>query len=99
MANVTRRRTGEFLRKLFELLIAAPEGRKAGPLIAEVALASNLTDWEKGEYPSGGQRFEKILRFATVDCVKAGKPQDWTFAAGSNEWRDMIAVAEKMAHR
>ena len=27
------------------------------------------------------------------------KPQDWTFAAGSNEWRDMIAVAEKMAHR
>lgn len=25
------------------------------------------------------------------------KPQDWTFPAGSNEWRDMIAVAQKMA--
>jgi restriction system protein len=25
-----------------------------------------------GSYPSGGQRFEKIVRFATVDCAKAG---------------------------
>ena len=25
------------------------------------------------------------------------KPQDWTFAVGSSEWRDMIAVAERMA--
>lgn len=25
------------------------------------------------------------------------KPQDWTFPVGSSEWRDMIAVAERMA--
>jgi restriction system protein len=72
VANVTRRRTGEFLRKLFELLIAEPDGLKAGPVIAQVAAASNLTEWERGEYPSGGLRFEKVLRFATIDCVKAG---------------------------
>ena len=72
MANITRRRTGEFLRKLFELLIAEPNGLPAGPIIAQVAALSDLTEWEKGQYPSGGQRFEKVLRFATVDCVKAG---------------------------
>lgn len=27
------------------------------------------------------------------------KPQDWTFASGSKEWRDMIAVAEEMTKR
>lgn len=72
MANVTRRRTGQFLRTLFDLLIAEPTGAKAATLISDVAAASDLTVWETGQYPSGGQRFEKILRFATVDCVKAG---------------------------
>jgi restriction system protein len=72
MANVTRRRTGEFLRTLFELLVPEASGMKAGPLIKQVAQLSKLTEWEKGQYPSGGQRFEKILRFGSVDCVKAG---------------------------
>jgi len=27
------------------------------------------------------------------------KPQDWTFPVGSSEWRDMIAVAERMVNR
>jgi len=31
-----------------------------------------LTPYEAGDYESGGRRFEKIVRFATVDCVKAG---------------------------
>lgn len=72
MAQVTRRRTGEFLRKAFELMLKEPNGMKAGAVIAQVATACDLTDWEKGLYPSGGQRFEKILRFATVDAAKAG---------------------------
>ena len=29
MAEITRRRTGEFLRKLFNILMAAPEGMRA----------------------------------------------------------------------
>ncbi|WP_238185447.1 winged helix-turn-helix domain-containing protein, partial [Methylobacterium trifolii] len=72
MAVITRRRTGEFLRKLFELLITDPSGVKASTLVEAVGNAFSLTEYEKGLYPSGGQRFEKILRFATVDCVKAG---------------------------
>lgn len=72
MANVTRKRTGGFLRTLFKILMAEPAGMKAGLLLDQVAKTSNLTAWEKGDYPSGGQRFQKIVRFASVDCVKAG---------------------------
>ena len=31
-----------------------------------------LSEYESGTYPTGGLRFEKIVRFATVDCSKAG---------------------------
>lgn len=31
-----------------------------------------LTPYEQGTYESGDRRFEKIVRFSTVDCVKAG---------------------------
>lgn len=37
-----------------------------------LANAVSLTDYESGVYEGGGRRFEKIVRFATVDCVKAG---------------------------
>ncbi|MEM0962272.1 MAG: winged helix-turn-helix domain-containing protein [Bacteroidota bacterium] len=72
MANVTRERTGRFVRKLLEVLSVHPEGLKAREAIDRVADSFELTDYERGTYDSGGVRFEKILRFATVDCVKAG---------------------------
>lgn len=72
MANITRGRTGEFVRKLFEFLLKEPEGMAAATAIDAVRKSVALTDYEAGDYASGGQRFEKILRFATVDCVKAG---------------------------
>lgn len=74
MAEVTRRRTGEFLRKLFEVLIPRAEGMHARDALAAVEAEIPLSDYEKGTYASeyGGRRFEKIVRFATVDCVKAG---------------------------
>ncbi|RUV68322.1 MULTISPECIES: restriction endonuclease [unclassified Mesorhizobium] len=72
MAEITRRRTGELLRKLFELLLAHPGGLRAREALAELADSVSLTDYENGTYTSGDRRFEKIVRFATVDCVKAG---------------------------
>ncbi|GGI19156.1 restriction endonuclease [Oxalicibacterium faecigallinarum] len=72
MAEVTKRRTGEFLRKLFEILIQAPDGLPAQDAIAELSNRVTLTDYEAGSYESGGRRFDKIVRFATIDCVKAG---------------------------
>jgi restriction system protein len=72
MAEVTRRRTGEFLRNLFQLLMPVPDGMQAKEALARLAKTVTLSDYESGSYPTGGRRFEKIVRFATVDCVKAG---------------------------
>ncbi|MDP0919884.1 hypothetical protein Q6272_33120, partial [Klebsiella pneumoniae] len=72
MAEVTRRRTGEFLRELFSILMATPEGMRASDALRLLASRFTLTPYEADHYESGARRFEKIVRFATVDCVKAG---------------------------
>jgi|SRR6185295_13771263 len=72
MPEITRRRTGEMLRRLFEFLIPQPEGMQAREALAELEKRVTLSSYEQGEYTSGGRRFEKIVRFATVDLVKAG---------------------------
>jgi restriction system protein len=92
--RITRRRTGELLRKLFEILINEPEGLPARVALERLASSVNLTDYEAGMYEAGGRRFEKIVRFATVDCVKAGwllkNKGTWTVSsAGEAAWRSM----------
>jgi restriction system protein len=72
MAEITRRRTGELLRELFAILMAAPDGLRASDALKALAARVTLTSYEADSYDSGGRRFEKIVRFATVDCVKAG---------------------------
>lgn len=72
MAEITRRRTGELLRELFSILIAEPSGLQASAALQALASRVTLTPYEADSYESGGRRFEKIVRFATVDCVKAG---------------------------
>lgn len=72
MPEITRRRTGEMLRELFQLLLPLPEGMPAREALAQLEKRLTLSPYEQGEYASGGRRFEKIVRFATVDLVKAG---------------------------
>ncbi|MCO4890902.1 Mrr restriction system protein [Cupriavidus sp. WGtm5] len=72
MAEITRRRTGELLRELFKILMAAPDGVRAREALQELSVRVNLTPYEADSFESGGRRFDKIVRFATVDCVKAG---------------------------
>jgi restriction system protein len=72
MAEVTKKRTGEFMRALFAILMAEPDGLRARTAMERLRAAVTLTSYEEGSYESGGNRFEKIARFATVDCVKAG---------------------------
>jgi restriction system protein len=74
MPEVTRRRTGEFVRKLFEILLQHPDGMHGREALAALRKQVELTDYEKGAFPSqpDTQRFDVIVRFATVDCVKAG---------------------------
>ena len=72
MAEITIQRTGELLRILFSILMTNPEGVKAKEALEEVKRRVELTEYEKGEYASGSQRVDKIIRFATIDTVKAG---------------------------
>jgi restriction system protein len=73
VAEITRKRTGELIRTLFEILMKSPEGLPAAQALEILASKVMLTPYESGTYESsGGRRFEKIVRFATVDCVKAG---------------------------
>jgi len=58
MAEVTRRRTGEFLRKLFEILMPHPDGMQARDALAALDKAVTLTEYESGTYESGGRRFD-----------------------------------------
>lgn len=70
--GITRERTGQILQELFRTMQSRPEGIRAREAIEEVANRLQLTEHEEGEYEAGGRRFDKILRFATVDAVKAG---------------------------
>ncbi|MCA2980433.1 MAG: Mrr restriction system protein [Myxococcaceae bacterium] len=72
MAEVTRRRTGELVRKLFEIIMAKPDGMRAKDALEVLLSKVKLTEYEAGDYSNGSRRFEKIVRFATVDTVKAG---------------------------
>lgn len=70
--GITRERTGLLLQTLFKVLLEKQDGMAARDALEAVANRIQLTPHEEGEYETGGRRFEKILRFATVDAVKAG---------------------------
>lgn len=73
MAEITIHRTGELVRKLIEILMDFPDGLKAQDALNRLQTSVQLTEYEKGQFASGGGiRFEKIVRFATIDLVKAG---------------------------
>ena len=74
MAEITRRRTGEFLRIVFDMLWDKPEGLPAKEILDAIPNSIQLSEYEAGYYPSTptSTRFEKIVRFATIDLVKAG---------------------------
>jgi restriction system protein len=72
MAEIGIARTGQFMRKLFEILQPLPDGLPAREALQRLQSAFVLSDYERGNNPSGANRFEKTVRFATVDAVKAG---------------------------
>jgi len=74
MANITYKRTGEFIRIVVDLLLNEPDGLPAKEILAAIPKTIHLTNYEQGFYPSTPEspRYEKIVRFATIDLVKAG---------------------------
>lgn len=74
MAEITARRQGEIIQALFRILEAEPEGLQAKDAIARVESTLELTEFERSTFPKnpGLVRFPKILRFSTINSVKAG---------------------------
>ncbi|MBA2256756.1 MAG: restriction endonuclease [Thermoleophilaceae bacterium] len=85
MAEITARRQGEIIQTLFRLLEREPEGLQARDAIARLEDAMELTEFEKATFPNNPDvvRFPKIVRFSTINSVKAGwlrkKSGIWTF--------------------
>ena len=74
MAEISRERTGELVRKVFEILLPHEDGMPAKEVLANVEADLELTPFERSEYPNrpGVRRFDKIVRFGTIAPVKAG---------------------------
>ena len=71
-AQITRQRTGKLMRALFEILLQHLDGVQARAALEALEQRVPPTDYENGHFPSGGRRYEQIVRFSTVDLVKAG---------------------------
>jgi restriction system protein len=72
MADIGRERSGFLLRRLFETLMSEDDGLAAQEALRRLEEAIEITEFEASDYPSGGRRFEKIVRFGTISLVKAG---------------------------
>lgn len=74
MAEITPQRQGQMIRELFRILAEAPEGLRAKDAIKAVEDRLELSDFERSTFPNNPDvvRFPKILRFATINSVKAG---------------------------
>jgi restriction system protein len=85
MAEITRERSGEIVRCVFEVLDDQPDGSlQVQQVVAEVERRLVLTDFEQSHYPNrpGVRRFDKIIRFATIGAVKAG----WMTKSKAGVW-------------
>jgi restriction system protein len=84
MAEITARRQGEMIQMLFRILESEPEGLQAKDAITRVESKLELTEFEQSTFPKNPDlvRFPKILRFSTINSVKAGwlrkKSGTWT---------------------
>lgn len=64
---------GELLRGVFDVLADHPDGIQARDALAEVEKRLGLTEFEAANYPNSDvRRFEKTVRFQTINAVKAG---------------------------
>jgi restriction system protein len=74
MPQITGRRLGEFLREVSKYIMDKPQGVQAKEILDHIAEVIPLTDYERGSYSSvpSDMRYTKIIRFASIDLVKAG---------------------------
>lgn len=74
MAEITRERTGQLLRGVFQILLDHPNGLPAKQVLERLESVVPPTEFENTSYPRNPsfRRYEKIVRFHTINFVKAG---------------------------
>jgi restriction system protein len=74
MSEITRRRQGELVRGVFQLLWDHPEGIQAKEVFRRLVTVVPPSPFEASNYPNrpNVRRYEKIVRFSTISAVKAG---------------------------
>lgn len=74
MAEITTRRQGEMIQAVFKVLVGEPEGLQAKEAIDRVEAILPPTEFERSTFPKNPElvRFPKLLRFSTINSVKAG---------------------------
>jgi restriction system protein len=73
MPGLDRKRRGELLRAVFAVLLDDPEGMRARDVFPRVERLVGMTEFEAANYPGKDlRRFEKSIRFVTINAVKAG---------------------------
>ncbi len=74
MAEITRQRSGELLRGVFQILLDYPDGLRAKDILRRLEEMVPPTEFEASTYPNRPtvRRYEKIVRFTTIAAVKAG---------------------------
>lgn len=103
MPEITSKRRGEHLRKVFAVLLANENGLPAKEVLDRVEKSLTLTDFEKSTFPKTKlRRFEKLIRFGTIASVKAGwlvkEKGRWTITeAGKKAYKD-FPDPEKLDH-
>ena len=72
MAHVTKARSGQLSANPLGHPIDNPDGIHASEALVALEKRVGITEYEAGDYNSGGRRFERLVRFGTVPAVKAG---------------------------
>ncbi|MBI4601555.1 MAG: restriction endonuclease [Planctomycetes bacterium] len=74
MPEITRQRTGELTRGVFNILKDHPDGLPAREVLRRLEQIVPPTEFEQSTYPNHPdvRRYEKIVRFQTIGPVKAG---------------------------
>lgn len=74
MPEITRKRVGELVRGVFEILAEHPDGLPVKTVLGRLEKVVPPTEFENSTYPSRPdvRRYDKIVRFSTITAVKAG---------------------------
>ena len=74
MAEISRKRVGELMRGVFQILLPLPEGLQAKTVLERLQTTVPPTDFEQSMYPKHPdvRRYERIVRFSSIVPVKAG---------------------------